>query len=495
MTDKQNTDNRPNIVFILTDDQGPWAMGCAGNSEIETPNLDRLAATGMRFRNFFCASPVCSPARASLVTGRIPSQHGVHDWLCAGNTVQKHEPAGTGELVEYLEGQPGYTDFLAGAGYTCALSGKWHLGDSHHPQKNFEFWKVHAKGAGPYYNAPMVRDGEVYQDPGYVTDVITDNALEFLESRKGNPRPFYLSVHYTAPHSPWDRNHHPAETYDRYHSECPFKSTPDGLTPPAWVQMLTREVRDAEDRRATLSGYFTAVTEMDRNVGRLLDWLENNRLRDSTLVVFVADNGMSMGHHGVWGKGNATFPLNMFEEAVKVPFIISHPGRIKAGSTCDMLASQYDFMPTLLDYTGVENPVANGLPGVSFAPVLRGRPGSEHDHVVAFDEYGPVRMIHTGDWKYVHRYAYGPNELYDLTNDPGEERNLVGDTGYAAREKEMRDRLTEWFARYVDPARDGIREAVTGSGQFGFCGAASEGRNNFAYGRVEHILMEHVRGK
>ena len=113
--------DRPNVIFILSDDQGPWAMGCAGNDEIETPNLDRLAATGMRFDNFFCASPVCSPARATLLTGRIPSQHGVHDWLAAGNTVAKYEPARSGELTEYLRGQPGYTDFLAGAGYRCFI--------------------------------------------------------------------------------------------------------------------------------------------------------------------------------------------------------------------------------------------------------------------------------------------------------------------------------------------------------------------------------------
>ena len=468
-------------------------MGCAGNNELQTPNLDRLAAGGMLFRNFFCASPVCSPARASLVTGRIPSQHGVHDWLCAGNTIQKYEPAGTGEFIEYLADQPGYTDFLADAGYACGLSGKWHLGDCHRPQKSFEFWEAHTKGGGPYYNAPMVKDGEAYEEPDYVTDVITDNALRFLDSRKGNPQPFYLSVHYTAPHSPWSRENHPAETYDRYYNDCPFKSVPDGLTPPPWVQVCARQTRDAEDRRATLSGYYTAITEMDRNVGRLLDWLETNGLRDNTLVVFTSDNGMNMSHHGVFGKGNATFPLNMFEESVKVPFIASHPGHIEAGSSCEKLVSQYDFMPTLLDYAGVANPVAADLPGLSFASALRGEPGNEHEHVVVFDEYGPVRMVHTGDWKYVHRYAYGPNELYDLANDPKEEHNLVGAPEHSAKEQEMRQRLADWFARYVDPGRDGVYEIVTGSGQFGLCGRASNGRNNFSQRRVEHILLEHIR--
>ena len=145
--------DQPNIVFILSDDQGPWAMGCAGNTEIRTPNLDRLAASGIRFENFFCTSPVCSPARASLLTGRIPSQHGIHDWIREGNTGQN--------AVEYLAGQLAYTEILADNGYTCGMSGKWHLGDSYRPQKSFSHWYVHERGGGPYYDVPMIRQGEL----------------------------------------------------------------------------------------------------------------------------------------------------------------------------------------------------------------------------------------------------------------------------------------------------------------------------------------------
>ncbi len=150
----------PNLLFILTDDQGYWAMGCAGNAEIHTPNLDRLAATGLRFEHFFCASPVCSPARASILTGRIPSQHGVQDFLRAGNS-GVYGPGDSG--IEYLHGQTAYTDLLAEQGYVCGLSGKWHLGYSEKPQKGFTFWDVHANGGGPYYKAPMIRDGKAYQ--------------------------------------------------------------------------------------------------------------------------------------------------------------------------------------------------------------------------------------------------------------------------------------------------------------------------------------------
>ena len=263
----------------------------------------------MRFDNFFCASPVCSPARATLLTGRIPSQHGIHDWIAAGNTTAKYEPARAGELVEYLRDQPGYTDILAEAGYACGISGKWHLGDSHHIQKSFEYWQVHAKGGGPYFHAPMIREGKVYEEPGYVTDVITDNALRWLEQHGPDKRPFYLSVHYTAPHAPWSRAHHPHEVYDRYSNNCAFESVPADLTPPEWVDHLSIPVKTAEQRREYLSGYYAAVTCMDRNIGRLIGWLEENYLREETLVVFTSDNGMNMGHHGVYGKGNATSRL------------------------------------------------------------------------------------------------------------------------------------------------------------------------------------------
>jgi choline-sulfatase len=487
--------NRPNVLFILSDDQGPWAMHCAGMRELRTPNLDRLAQTGLRFDNFFCTSPVCSPARASLLTGRIPSQHGIHDWLSAGNTTQKLEPSGHGELVEYLQGQPGYTDYLARAGYVCGISGKWHVGDSHHPQKGFTFWRTHAKGGGSYYNATLIRDGQLREEPRYVTDVITDNALDFLNQQQTDARPFYLSVHYTAPHAPWGRQNHPAELFDDYHQNCDFESVPRGLQPPPWVLYSNIPVEDEDKRRIYLSGYAAAITAMDTNIGRLIDWLEAHQLRENTLIVFMSDNGMNMGHHGVFGKGNATYPLNMFEESVKVPFIVSCPGRVPSNSLCHELLSQYDFMPTLLEYLSVPGGKADLLPGRSFASAWRGQPAAGHEHLVVFDEYGPVRMVRTRDWKYVHRYAgrfpNEPHELYDLKNDPGETTNLIHDASGRTPAADMKARLDEWFGRYANPEFDGSREAVTGSGQMGPIGAMRRNPQAFEEGRIAHL----VKGK
>ncbi|MBN1581586.1 MAG: sulfatase-like hydrolase/transferase [Anaerolineae bacterium] len=468
---------RPNILFVLTDDQGYWAMGCSGNHELHTPNLDRIAANGIRFEAFFCASPVCSPARASILTGRIPSQHGIHDWLRAGNSTC--EPDKGGRLTEYLKGQLAYTDLLAGLGYACGISGKWHLGDAHHPQKGFTFWEVHAKGGGPYYSAPMIRDGEVIEEPQYVTDHITDNALRFLHAQTGNDAPFYLSVHYTAPHSPWDRDNHPRNLFDGYLENCPFDSIPFEPMHP-WQVNSAPNAYTQEGRHLLLSGYFAAITAMDANVGRLIDWLQENKLYENTLIIFTSDNGMNMGHHGIFGKGNGTFPQNMFDTSVKVPMLISHPARVPSGVVNETLLSHYDIMPTLLEYLGIENPEANRLPGTSFAPLLQGAIPGERESIVIYDEYGPVRMIRSTEWKYVHRYPYGPHELYDLTNDPGERHDLIDSPQHQARVQQMKADLEAWFIRYVDPALDGRVEPVTGKGQLGLAGSAGKGEKVFS---------------
>ena len=477
---------KPNLLFILSDDQGYWAMGCAGNPEIRTPNLDRLAATGLYFENFFCASPVCSPARASILTGRIPSQHGVQDFLRAGNS---NLFGAEDSAIEYLQGQTAYTELLAEQGYVCGLSGKWHLGYSEKPQKSFTFWDVHATGSGQYYNAPMIRDGQRYQNPAYVTDLMTDNALNFLESQKEQDEPFCLNVHYTAPHAPWGREHHPPELFDDYFQNCPFESTPDD---PMHPQQLHKDGAAGslgftpESRRIALSGYFAAVTAMDAAIGRLLDWLETNNLREDTLIIFTSDNGMNMGHHGIYGKGNGTYPPNMFDTSVKVPTLISQPGHVPQGEVIQSLHSHYDLLPTLLDYFEITHPDADALPGQSFAALLRGEGLGGHEQVVVFDEYGPTRMIRSAEWKYIHRFPFGPHALYDLVNDPNERNNLIDHAEHQAIRESLQADLEAWFVRYADPERDGSREAVMGRGQLNVVGPAAKGKKRFGDDIVFH---------
>jgi arylsulfatase A-like enzyme len=325
----------------------------------------------------------------------------------------------------------------------------------------------------------MVRGGDAYIEPRYSTDVITDNALQFIDSRRDAPGPFHLNVHYTAPHSPWDRDNHPKHLYDSYRGGCDFKSIPNVPVHP-W-QIDSAPVGDTEEkRRDILSGYFTAVTAMDANVGRILDRIEELGIRENTLVIFTSDNGMNMGHHGIYGKGNGTFPLNMYDTSVKVPAIVSYPGHVPETAICTEMLSHYDLRPTLLDYLGMEGPEADALPGRSFAPLLEGKLVEGRTNVVVYDEYGPVRMIRTPEWKYVHRYPYGPNELFDLAQDPGEEQNLADRPDLSSRIAELRGELEQWFLRYVDPAVDGTREGVTGKGQMGLAGAGANGELRFA---------------
>lgn len=462
---------KPNIVFVLADDMGAWALGCAGNDEIRTPHLDRLASEGMRFDSFFCASPVCSPARASILTGRIPSQHGVHDWIRSGNldkqSLPEHirsQPFFQDErtALEYLQGQTGYTELLKDAGYSCALSGKWHLGNSRVPQKGFERWFSIARGGCSYMKPDIVENGEVRIENRYITDLITEHAVGFLEELCEEPAPFYLGVHYTAPHSPWDRSEHPEHYVDMY-KDCAFHSAPDLPVHPS--QVNTAPHGEGEHRKELLRGYYASISAMDHGIGQIMQVLDEKGVRDNTLVIFMSDNGMNMGHHGVWGKGNATFPLNMFDTSVKVPALFSHPGVIPQGLVNRELVSQYDIFPTLLEYAGVANPEAKTLPGISFADLLHGEPASKREDIVVFDEYGPVRMIRTDQWKYVHRYPYGPHELYDLVHDPDEEVNRIDERQCTEIRDSLRQRLGEWYGKYVDPVKDGVYAPVTGFGQ------------------------------
>ncbi len=439
-----------NVVFILTDDQATWALGCYGNSEISTPNLDRLAKSGARLQNFFVSSPVCSPSRATYLTGLINSQHGVHDWVRQDGD-QECPPA-------LLAGRTTYVDVMAAHGYSCSLSGKWHLGEQELPLHGFERHYMRRFGGGSYVDPEMVHDGKRAIARGYASDLFTDDAIEFIASRAGRQAPFYASVHFTAPHSPWYG--HPQDIVDSY-DDCPFESCPQE-EPHPWMGGSPTEFKGG---REMLKGYFAAVTAMDRCVGRILNELERLGVRERTLVVFCSDNGFNFGHHGVWGKGNGTFPFNMYETSVKVPCIFSHPGVIPAGQVLSGLHSNYDMFPTLLEYLGLPIPAGAALPGKSLVPALLGKEDDAHDAVVVYDEYGGTRMVRTRRWKYIHRYDHGPCELFDLRNDPGERRNLLYDPGQAARIVSLRRLLEDFFDTWAEARNDGRELDVRGFGQ------------------------------
>ena len=368
-----------------------------------------------------------------------------------------------------------YTDVLKENGYTCALSGKWHLGDSMTPQHGFDKWFTIGRG-GCYYNkADIVENGEISFENRYITNVITDKALSYLEEFRTQDNPFYLSVHYTAPHSPWEEDQHPGEYIEMYR-DCGFTATPDLPVHPN--QIPSAPSGTGEVRKSLLRGYYAAITAMDADVGRLLDKLEALGIAEDTIVMFMADNGMNMGHHGIWGKGNGTFPFNMYDTAVKVPFLVSWPGHYPSGVVCRRMCSQYDFFQTLLDMVGIRRQLPDGLPGRSFADVFDGNT-EKAGAVVVYDEYGPTRMIRTEEWKYICRSPYGPDELYHLSEDPEENNNLSADPEYATLINRMYIQLTRWFYTYADPAMDASREGVTGYGQLCRPGIYADRRNVF----------------
>ena len=494
-------DTRPNVILFLTDDQGYWALGCSGNKELHTPNIDRLAREGVRFENFFCTSPVCSPARASILTGRIPSQHGVHDWIRGGNGNKPTDPP-----IEYLQGIPGYTDYMARQGYTCGICGKWHLGAAGKPQKSYSHWFIARQaGAGTYIDSEMFSGEEVTKTKGYLTDIITDDALGFIENCHQEGKPFYLNLAFTAPHGPLVDQH--KKEYVDHYMACTFDDIPQDSRHP-WSPSHPVEIQYSEsfmrkDRshltlKDLLAGYYAAIQGVDDSVGRVMKKLDELGIRENTLVVFMSDNGFNCGHHGIWGKGNATNPLNMYDTSVKVPCIFFMPGTIRQNATEDALLSQYDFMPTLLDFLNIENPEAASLPGRSFLSALLTDENHEYrDSITVFDEYGPVRMVRTKTWKLIHRYPYGPDELYDLSRDPNEKLNLLAENrpfGYEpgdieAKVIELRAAMEQFFRKYTDPDKDGRVEPVCGRGQLRKVGPEAEGRLTFS----PWVLQEYKR--
>ena len=466
---------KPNIIFIITDDQGAWAVESETNHDIKTPNLTRLAAQGTTFDEFYCTSPVCSPARASIVTGKIPSCHGIQDWLKKGNLdawKYPHMAVMDGfdmedKAIDYLKGHKTYMEYLAENGYHCALSGKWHMGDNINKKKGFEYYFTVGRGGCHYYDADIFENGVLSISHEYITDTITNHALEYLDKMSGEGAPFYLSVHYTAPHSPWEENEHPKEFRDLY-KDCEFKDTPDLPIHP-W-QANTCPIGDTpEKRRESLTGYYAAISAMDAGVGKIMDWVEDHGLEDDTVIIFASDNGMNLGQHGIWGKGNGTYPPNMYDSSVKVPFIIKVPGCEAPGSTCSAMAGQYDIFPTILSLAGCEYELELKQPGRSLLEQINHPTAEYEDRIVVFDEYSKTRMIKKGKLKYIHRYGDGPCEFYDLSTDPDEENNLYGNPVWEEQIQRLKSEMEEWFDRYTDPKMDARKGGAVGRGQEKMC--------------------------
>ena len=433
---------KPNIVFIVTDNQSPWTLGCYGNTEIRTLRIDQLAREGVRFTNAFCNNPVCSPNRATLLTGLMPSQHGVHNWLGTEQPDAQMGPDAYCTIGEFVT----LPQILADAGYDCGMSGKWHLGDSLHPQLGFRYWFAKPKGHTlSYYGEEAIWEGKVYSEDGYYLDAITNHAVDFV--RQPREKPFFLYVAYNAPYGcdhdmlTGHRNRHTS-----YYAEKELRCFPREDAHP-WL----RRFRDCIQNTTAMRSYASAVSGVDDGVGAILDALAEVGVAEDTLVIFTADHGLCGGHHGMWGMGDHSRPLHMFQENLRVPLIFRHPKRIPAGTVVDTMTCHYDFLPSLLSYLRLDEGFAQTLaiPGRSYAAALAGQ-SSPWGEEIAFHEFENTRAVQTPRWKLVMRNTDDLNELYDLQTDPGERDNLFDQPQCAQMQAHLTERMQDFFRQYAD---------------------------------------------
>jgi arylsulfatase A-like enzyme len=434
---------RPNVVFILADNEGAWQLGCYGNPDIKTPNIDRLAAEGVRFTRSLSSNPVCSPTRATYLTGLIPSQHGVHSYLPTDN-LKKPLPYALAEFVTLPR-------VMHEAGYVCGMAGKWHLGGTFEPRDGFSDWITMPSGhTTEFYDADVIEDGKVRKEPKYLTDLWTEHAVKFIE--KNRDRPFFLYLPYNGPYGLGKSLTSPGHNrWVDFYADKPMWSFPREAMHP-WQHAN----KPFLNNMVAIRRVATETSGVDDGVGAVMATLKKLELDENTLVIYAADQGWMGGQNGIWGMGDHLRPVGAFELQMQVPLIFRMPGKVAAGKTCDALVSNYDFLPSVLSFLGLKDKVGTkpGSPGRDYSPALVGKK-LEWDNAqnAIYYEMEQVRAIRGEGWKYVKRQE-GPNELYDMKNDPSEKFNLYGQEKTAETQKEMGARLEKFFGEYVDPQYD-----------------------------------------
>lgn len=421
---------RPNIVFVFADQMRSSAMGCMGNPDVKTPNLDRLAGQGMLCTHAFSSAPVCSPYRGQLLTGQYSHVNGV-----------LHNDERLPENVTSV------ADVLKGEGYATGYIGKWHLdagrkapaGDARRqgfippgkPRHGFDYWAA-LECSHNYYHTKYYGDtSEPVVVDGYEPDVQTDLAIEYMRQHKAHP--FLLMLSWGPPHNPYK----PPEKFNTYD---PAKiAVPPNV--PAEMQ---------EEARKFIAQYYGLVSSLDANIARLSEAMEELGLAQDTIFIFTSDHGDMLLSHGQRLKQRP------WEESAHVPFILRYPRHIEAGQTSDLLVNSVDLMPTLLSFCGA--PIPKGVQGTDLSAALLGRDSRRPQSLyLALDargenspEVGPWRGVRTRDWLYtVHEK--GDWLLHNLAKDPYEMTNLVDESTAKAKKAELKAMLVEWIKRTGDP--------------------------------------------
>ncbi|MEO2019893.1 MAG: PVC-type heme-binding CxxCH protein [Fuerstiella sp.] len=449
-----SADDRPNVVMIMTDNHGAWTLGCYGNEDIRTPNIDRLAEEGTLFDNAFASNPVCSPTRATTLTGLLPSQHGVHCFLRGGHL--QVGPDARCTLDEFTS----LPEILRDAGYSCGLVGKWHLGGNMTPQEGFDdYWiTMPHGGTSTFYDAKVIENGVERTEPEYLTDFWTKHAVNFIDQRaEQQDKPFFLFLAYNGPYSlsrlllREGQNRH-AEFY----RDKELLSFPREAAHPWQLHN-----RDYQNNPVSIRRVATEVSGVDDGIGTVMATLQAHGLDENTVVVFLADQGWVGGHGGFFGMGDHTRPVTARDGMMKIPMIWRQPGRIAAGQRSLKLVGNYDVMPTLLDHLSMNEvlPQKPASPGKSFAAEMQVGTVAAENSVHATDdavfyEFESLRCIRTNDWKYTHRYPNGPHELYDLQNDPDEFNNLFDNKQHTHTRDQLKKRLNAFYAEHALPKYD-----------------------------------------
>ncbi|MBN9320234.1 MAG: sulfatase [Caulobacterales bacterium] len=440
---------RPNVVFVLSDDWRWDAMSAAGSKIIKTPNIDRIANEGARFANAFCTTSLCSPSRASFLSGMYPHIHGVVD-----------------NFTDYpIDKYPSYHASLSQAGYATAYIGKWHMGegdDSH--RKPFDYWASH-KGQGQYYDtefhvservAPGSTEtkGERKVIKGYYTHVVTQLALDWI---KRAPRPFSLQLGHKAPHGKW----YPEPKYEHAFDNLDIKKPPlDQLVnegTPDWVKKrvatwhgIDGPLYEMKDFADFIRGYYGTILSVDDSIGALYAALQEMGELDNTIFVVAGDNGFLLGEHASIDKRTA------WEESIRIPMLVRYPPAIAKGTVVDELVMNMDLAPTVLDLTNVKPPAAAPkMQGLSTKPLFGKTKPKDWRKSVYYQynfekefPYTPnVRAVRTDEWIYMH-YPNGGSapdtekaELYNIKTDSREMNNLIDKPQYAAKQRELKAEL------------------------------------------------------
>jgi arylsulfatase A-like enzyme len=451
----------PNLLFILSDNQPASIMGTYGNPDVRTPNIDRLASEGIRFDHAFSVNGMCSPTRATLMTGLMPSQHGLHNWL--DDEMMSEWPREWSAIAEFRT----LPLTLRNRGYQTALIGKWHLGQPWKASIGYEHWVTFTDGhTVDFWDNTVIENDETYPvKDQHIVDFFTDKAVEYIENYDGS-KPFYLQLNYDGPYLNPPTNMGPARNrhYESYVGQK-FDSFPRvALNKNVLGQLLADDTNafmqyaltmavSMHNDPATMANVASQNTIVDDGVGRVMAALEEAGLDENTLVIYSSDQGNFYGHHGLWQHQTATTPTSLYEVALNVPLIVRHTGMINPGRTNDSLIGQYDMPGTILEYLGITDVEFEGSPGRSFVSQIKGTGGSWED--IVFFEQEESRGVRTPEFAYWKRLeTTGGDVLYDMKADPGQEVNLIDDEGMARVVRELDDLLTGFFDTYSDEQYD-----------------------------------------